>query len=358
MYREFVEAFQNYGATNLEILMALLFLAGLVIAFITRNIWEKKKAKGQRKRVTRRKFMLACRNKGLLPDEVNFLINSAIKVGLEVDTSLIESNISFDQFAFRVLQSGDDDEQEKLNADLSALRNKLGFRPPPRGFALNSTRELPGGQLLYIAIAPNVFLEGRTVYVDETMLTVRLQAGRPSIRLRAGKEVSIHFSRTGDARYSGSCSILRTASNEEGQHIRLSHCNELRRDQRRRDFRVDDDRTICLWVMDEQMRQAEDPFRIIDNRMPERARLEDISGGGASIIFHRSLSSTKGIFINLDPGRTYGLPIVRGTVIRSKRRSRMDRWAMSIRFEDLRPSEHQKIVSHVFMKERDQLKIA
>lgn len=358
MYRQFVEALRNQRASDGEILAVLIFLAGLVLFFILRNLWDKKMSQGRQRTNLRRTFLNACRDKGLLPDEIKLLLCQAELNGIEVDSSLVESNVGFDNYVDHVLKNAQTEAIDELNENLTALRGRLGFRPPPRGFALNSTRELQVGQLIYLTLYGNIFLEVRSESVDETQVSVRLQAGMPPVPIGTGLNALIHFNRTGDARYSGECQILKATSDLDGHHLTLSHCNRLRRDQRRHDFRVDDNRTICLWVVDDQLRKARDPFRLLEDRMPERALLEDISGGGASIIFHRNLPPNQGLFMNLDPGAIYGLPIVRGIVIRSGRRMKMDRWAVSIRFEDLRPSEHQKIVCHVFMQERDELKIA
>lgn len=358
MYWKFVEALRNQGATNVEILLVLIALMGFVLFFILRYTWERRTVERQQRRGAFRSFLNTCREKSLPTEEVNLLLNHSKMIGEEVDASLVKSNMSFDRFAQRVIQTATGGEIPRVNSNLTRLRNRLGFRPPSRGLALSSTRELPPGQVLYLVLSADIFLVGRIVNVDETMLSVRLRAGTPRAQLDPNMQVNVHFNRSGDARYSGSCQILRTASDELGQHVILSHSDELRRDQRRQDYRIDENRTISLWVMDEQLQEADDPFHALGDLMPERALLEDLSGGGASIIFQRSLPLNHGAFVNLDPAATYGLPIVRGTVIRANRRMRTDRWALSVRFEDLRPSEHQKIVSHVFTKERESLKTA
>jgi c-di-GMP-binding flagellar brake protein YcgR len=276
---------------------------------------------------------------------------------MELEPGLAESNITFDHLSENIINAADERRVIELNAELTKLRGKLGFRPSPRGLALNSTRELSVGQLLYIVPQESKFLECTIDHIDERSLTVKLTAGQPPVGIKNGGEVWIHFNRPGDARYAGKCEILKSPSTETGLYITLKHCADLIRNQRRQDFRIDEFRTICLWVVDPALEDAEDPLEILKDRMPERGSLEDISGGGASIILHRNLPVNQGIYINLDPGETYGLPTARATVIRSIRRGRLDRWALSIRFEDLRPSERQKIIKHVFRREREQVQV-
>jgi c-di-GMP-binding flagellar brake protein YcgR len=62
------------------------------------------------------------------------------------------------------------------------------------------------------------------------------------------------------------------------------------------------------------------------------------------------------LYLNLDPTRSYGLPLVKGSVVRTSRRSGLAAWGISVRFEDLRPSERQAIVRYVFLQEREFMK--
>ena len=90
----------------------------------------------------------------------------------------------------------------------------------------------------------------------------------------------VHLNRAGDARYAGSAFVLKTSSDTDNVYLTLSHSETLRRDQRRLDFRVDESRTICLWVVEESEREE-----IIVPRSRRKFRNEplcdDISAGGA-----------------------------------------------------------------------------
>ncbi len=355
LYKQFVDAFRVYGPSQVEITIVIFAFLGVLLLLIARGLWMEKAQRERRRRGAFRRFLRACRQKGLFPEEIEFLVERARRIGQELDTGLVESNVVFDNFAARVIQTVPRQEAGQVSADIAELRHKFGFRPPPRGFALNSTREIGVGQVVYIVLSQHHFLEGRVDRVDERFQVVRLSAGQPAQRIVNGSDVWIYFNRPGDARYSGVCRILKNDSDERGQRVTLSHCEKLQRDQRRQDFRVEENRTICLWVIDTYLQEADDPYKILADRLPERAMLEDLSAGGASVIFHREMPVHQGIYINLDPADTYGLPVVRGTIVRVHRRGRINRWALSVRFEDLRPSERQRIVRHVFRREREEL---
>ncbi|TKJ39959.1 hypothetical protein CEE37_09490 [candidate division LCP-89 bacterium B3_LCP] len=359
MYNAWVEAWNNFKISGTELFLCLLFLAVFVLLFAWSGYWVWSKNRRQRVLSILHLFRLACRKKGLAAEEVNTMRKHAKSVGHNLESALLESNIAFDKFISKVVDSGKTERGQEFNEFYAQMRHKLGFRPPARGLALNSTRELPAGQNLYVVLSEDLFLEGYIESIDEINLAVKLLAVVPAyINLTIGQAVQVFFNRSGDARYSGSCDIDSGYSDARGEHIILSHCTELRRDQRRQDFRVEEGRSVSVWVMDDALEQAADPMLIIADRVPIRARLDDISGGGASIIFHRNLQPNQGLMVNLDPAGVYGLPIVKAVVVRSSDRSRTDRWVLSVRFEDLRPSEHQRLINYIFQKERENLQIA
>jgi c-di-GMP-binding flagellar brake protein YcgR len=358
LYRQFADAWRRHGPTDLEIWLSLLFVFGLLAFLLVRSMWDTKRIEGQQRRGALSRLLAAAREKGLLPEEIDFILNQAKAFSMEIDTSLVQSNVLFNQLAVNILKSSSQTDLPNLNETITLLRSKLGFKPPPRGLALVSTRELPASQMVYLVFTTTLFLEATVRRADELNFEVRLQAGNPRAVVSPGTEVYVFFNRSGDARYAGPCKILSTTSDESGSFVLLSHCDELNRDQRRQDFRIEENRTISIWVMDQYLEESEEPLEEVKDRMPERAVLEDLSGGGASVIYHRKLAVNQGIIIDLDPSNILSLPLLRGTVLRSARRGRVDRWALSVRFEDLRPSEHQKLVGYVFLKERDLLKIA
>lgn len=359
MYHAWVEAWNNFRVSDLEIIISISFIVAIVVFFIVHSQWAAIQDKRRRIYGVARAFRNACRNKGLVVEEMDDFRKYARRVDQPLHAGLVQSNVEFDQFVERVLTSSSPHEMVDLNGFFGSVRHKLGFRPPPRGLALNSTRELPAGQFLYIALPGDIYLEGLVRDVDETILSVRLLANIPLYAsLKIGGEVQIYFNRIGDARYTGSCLIRQITTDEEGGFVTLDHCSSLHRDQRRRDFRVEEDRPILLWVLDKKLAKEPDPLRHLDNRMPSRALLDDISGGGASIIFQRDLNPDQVLYVNLDPTHLYELPLVRAVVIRTTQRGKTNRWAISVRFEDLRPSEHQKLLNYVFLRERESLQIA
>ena len=138
--------------------------------------------------------------------------------------------------------------------------------------------------------------------------------------------------------------------------ILLDHGDSLMRNQRRLDFRIEENRTVSLWITDQFLGKAVDPFRLLKRRPPEIALLEDLSCGGASIIFTRELPVHKNVFINLDPLSCYDLPIVKGLIIRTERRGGQNKWVSSVRFESLDSPCKRKLIRYIFMKERNLIK--
>jgi c-di-GMP-binding flagellar brake protein YcgR len=356
MYHAWVDAWHNFRASDTEIIISLTCIGAIVAFFLIHNQWATIQEKRKRLYGVVRAFRNACRSKGLIVKEMDNLRKYARRIDQPVQAGLVQSSIEFDRFVDRVLRSSPQSELPELNSFFGAVRHKLGFRPPPRGLALNSTRELPAGQFVYIALPQDIYLEGIVRAVDETMLSVRLLSNIPIYAsLKVGGEIRIFFNRTGDSRYAGTCFVRNVTSDEEGEFIILEHCRKLRRDQRRMDFRVDEDRPVLVWLLEKELAKEPDPTRHLDNRMPSRALLDDLSGGGASIIFHRALEPGQVLYINLDPTALYGLPVVRGVVIRTSQRGKTNRWAVSIRFEDMSRSAHYKLVNYIFMREREHL---
>lgn len=356
--QQFLEALRTYRASTTDIVMVLLGLTALIAYLIFRQRWEQAMARHQRRRLAKTTFLQACRERSLLKEEITLLATGRGAFDPELSLGLLQSNVQFDRFARDQITSAAEEQITRMNSLLTGVRGKLGFRPPPRGLAMNSTRELSFGQLVYLVFPTERFLEASVAEVDETKLVVVVNGNFPRhLPLLTGSPVMIHFNRAGDARYAGSAFVLKTWADEDDVYLTVSHADNLRRDQRRKDFRVDENRAICLWVMPEPAEDSIDDRDKIEDMIPDRASLEDISGGGASIVFKRELPVNQRLYVNLDPTKIYGLPVVKATVIRATRRSGLSSWSLSVRFEDLRPSERQRIVRHVFTQERTFLKV-
>jgi len=352
--QSFLEALRTNRVSDVELTVAIVVLAALVFFLVLRSRWQERMARFAAKRHDRRDFFELCRLRGLDREELELLTQSAARFDEQLAPGLVESNVHFDCFARRIINEAYAPEIPRLNFVLTRIREKLGFRPPARGLALNSTRELCPGQRLYLVFDGDRFQEGMVSEVDETKLVVQLSAGATSPLPQVSAEpVRIYFNRPGDARYSVSCYILKIHSDIEGLFVTLSHCEALKRDQRRNDFRVDESRSVHVWVVNHFEDAAEQVKDVLRSLIPEEALLEDLSGGGASLIFSRELPAHQQVYINLNGRVGDSLPIVRGTVIRSQARSGRGHWAISVRFEDLRPSERQKLVQHVFTQERE-----
>ncbi len=355
-YEKFLQAFRLQRATGEDVLWILTGIALIVFFLYLRKRWERIMARWRQRREIYRAFLTICEDHGLEKDEKELLENHWKNSPEGWDLRILKSSEFFDQFARRTIIWAAEAEVPRLNALLTRLREKLGFRPPSRGIPLNSTRELPVGQRLYLVFSNNLFLEGTIAEIDETRMLIWLSAGAPeNLIIPSGVPLRIHFNRSGDARYSGSCIIVKISSEFEGLFLTLNHCEDLKRNQRRQDFRIEENRIVHVWVLQLLDEFAGEYLRILSDITPEKAIIEDISGGGASLIMERELPVHQSVYVHLDPFGNSGLPLVKGTVVRAQRRSGSNRWAVSIRFDDLRPSERQKLIGYVFAQEREAL---
>jgi len=358
VYEKFLRGFADYGPATWEIWVSLLMLVGLAVFLVVSSVFMQKAIEVRKRRCSINEFFRVCREKGLLPNEISLLKQYAVAYGMSIASDLVESNVHFDLLAQQIMAESSSENVAELNHTLTNVRKRIGFQPPPRNVALNSTRELSYGLSLYLVLRDSIFLESQVMNVDERMFVVRLLAGQPKMKIVDDEVIWIFFNRTGDSRYAGLCRIMRHTSDEGGQFIVLEHCNELRRDQRRDDFRVEENSEVRVWVLNKAQEDIEDISQIVENYNYETAILDDLSAGGALILFHKNLPVNQPVLIDLDPQSINKLPIVRGAVLRFNRRGRAVRWALSIRFDDLRPSERQKIVRYVFQKERHKLQFA
>ncbi|MFH1735812.1 MAG: PilZ domain-containing protein [bacterium] len=357
-YQEFIRGFADYGPAAWEIWVSLMAISGLLIFLTVRSFFTQKAVDQRRRRAVIYEFLRVCREKGLLPEEISLLKQYTPATGIPLDSDLIQSNVQFDQMAQQIMAAAHVENVTELNSTLSKLRQRIGFRPPPLGVPLSSTREFGNSQTVYLVFGDSLFLESQITEVDERMFMVRLAAGQPPMPITSDSEIWIFFNRSGDSRYAGQCRILRHTSDEGGHFVILDHCSDLRRDQRRKDFRVEENRDIKIWLLNPQLDELEDACQVIEKHPFETATLDDLSAGGALILFHRNVPINQHVFIDLDPQKKNKLPQVKGTVLRFNRRGRTARWALSIRFDDLRPSERQQIVRYAFQRERDKLNFA
>lgn len=355
-YEKFIHAFRLQKATGEEVLWILIGIALVVLFLYLRKRWEIMMIRWRQRKEIYRAFLTISEDNGLEKEEKELLVSHWKNSPEGWDLRILKSSEFFDQFARRTIVWAAEAEVPRLNALLTRMREKLGFRPPSRGIALNSTRELPVGQRLYLVFSNNLFLEGTIAEIDETRMLIRLSAGAPeNLIISSGVPFRIYFNRSGDARYSGSCFILKISSELEGLFLTLNHCEDLKRNQRRQDFRVEENRIVHVWVLQLLDEFAGEYPRILGDITPEKAIIEDISGGGASLIMERELPVHQNVYVHLDPSGKSGLPLVKGTIVRVQKRSGTNRWAVSIRFDDLRPSERQKLIGYVFAQEREAL---
>gem|GEM_PF-2927938 len=352
--KEFVHAWNLERASQWEILAVLGGITVVLLILALRDHQARRLTVRAQCALARRDFQILCRERGLAREETELMRAYGRQFGDEILPGLVASNFTFDQFVRHTLKQAEASQIPRLTAVLSNTRSRLGFRPPPRGITLSSTRELAPGQILYLVFSADRFIECMVREVDEIRLRILVEGRVPrTIPLAPGAEVRLHFNRTNDARYTGTGLIRRVEAEDDGIFLTLDHADQLRREQRRQDFRVEQNRSVALWVVPDL--EAEDlaPLDVLNHQAPERVTLDDLSGGGASIILRRELPVRQKVYLRLDPTGCYGLPVVGGTVVRSSRRTGLSCWAVSVRFDDLRPSERQKLVRHVFMQERE-----
>lgn len=230
------------------------------------------------------------------------------------------------------------------------IRNKLGFQHIPLEYPLASTRNIAIGQ------AGSLFnKEGnapifRNVSVMENSpfyLTLKYEVDKEEVRkLTAGQIVRFAFARQTDGLYGIQVPVAKT---DGAGQIDLFHTVEMKRNQLRQYVRIETSLPL--------------KFRLIQTHDPERSeikrgeliatRLSDISGGGLSFVYERSLRLGDVISLNFDlPGSPFAG--IAGKIVHlSLREAKTARlFKHHVQFLNIEPRKREKIISYVFEKER------
>jgi c-di-GMP-binding flagellar brake protein YcgR len=239
---------------------------------------------------------------------------------------------------------------EERDAMLTDLRNKLGFHHLPLEHPLASTRNISTGQAGSLfskdggrALFRRVIVVGNTPFY----LTLRYNVEKEEVRHLVEKQiVRFAFARQNDGLYGFQSSI---ATADGAGTLDLFHTVQLKRNQLRQYVRIETSLPLRFRLI-----QTPDPDKS-DIKRDEVciAKLCDVSGGGLSFIYERSLRLGDIVSLNFDlPGAACAG--VLGKIVHLTLREGNDSplFKNHVQFVNIETRKREKIIAYIFEKER------
>lgn len=231
-------------------LAVLLQLAGVVRRLLARR--------------TRFHQLLATR--GLSPDDVKFAAGLASRAAVE-PLQLVTHLDVFERSTALALAPGAPG-AEQAGPRIRRLRHALGYDRLPAHTPLLSTRELPAGTAIQVAVQPGTIAE-----VDEAGFTVEV---REPPAAPPGQQVDLALVHAREARYTLGCPLAAAHPQPGGGwHLRFLHDEHPARQQQREYVRVPVTAALEL----RPLTQWQSGLAALAGLV--QARLVDLSGGGA-----------------------------------------------------------------------------
>ena len=234
-------------------------------------------------------------------------------------------------------------------AMLKDLRGKLGFHHLPLEYPLASTRNISIGQAGSLfskndnrPIFRKVSVVGNTPF----FLTLKYNVDKEEIRRVAeGAIVRFAFARQSDGLYGFQATVARA----EAGSIDVYHTTEIKRNQLRQYVRIETSLPLR--------------FRLIQTQDPEKsevkrgelllAKLADVSGGGLSFMYERSLRLGDIVSLNFDlPGAPCAGIIGKIVHLSLREGKEGPQFKNHVQFVTIEPRKREKIISYIFEKER------
>lgn len=187
---------------------------------------------------------------------------------------------------------------------LRDIRQHLGLDFVPFGQRIVSTRELHGGQLIWMARSGDAEAEWvrvSVVEVDEALFRVAPPDGVSSVISEAGAKIRCRMWREDDARYLFDVMLDHVEASPPGWAFR--HTAQLERMQSRAHYRVPHDQTTTIGVLDGAV--DGDTSSVKDRRVVTslRGRIFSLSAGGLALTTHQPVPKQVLLRISLDlPG--------------------------------------------------------
>jgi hypothetical protein len=232
----------------------------------------------------------------------------------------------------------------------SDLRLKMGFMHLPLEFPLVSTRNISLGQVGSLFSAGTSRMLFRKVSVMENtafFLTVKYNVDHEEVhRLTPGQTVRFAFARRNDGLYG-----IQTAVVKLGRPgvVDLYHTLDIKRNQLRQYVRIETNLPLALRLL----KTADAEKSEIKTGESLNARLSDVSGGGLSFVFDRSLrlGDLISLSFNLPGAPCAG---IMGKIVHLSLCDIQGKtcYRNHVQFLNIESRKREKIISYVFEKER------
>jgi hypothetical protein len=284
----------GFVRSPLEVVLFGVLVAGIIAAFIlVARLHARREAVAQALRA-REMFDRIAQAKSLTDEEMALLERlGSLLESPEQKHLLLERRGTFDHCAARLR------EREQVPASLVAgLRLKLGFKAETGQAIPHTTVDLPLRQAVYLKRrGSRRAVPGTVMHVDSDGISIAVERG--SLLPVPGVGAEVYF-KNQSGLFIFATQVLRV----QGDVIRVSHAEQIRRLQRRTFYR----KKLSLPVF---MKPAGSPER------PERTSFIDLGGGGASLRNpgkRYQLHDEVDLYFHFDGGKP--LLRVRGDVIR------------------------------------------
>jgi len=227
----------------------LIMLAALIILILL-FLWVSYKRMVEERKIAEQLFVVYAERMGLTAHEGHILLQVINQSGLKRSDDIFTMEDAFDRGATKLMEqsvapalasqeAAGAQENEQLRADLSFLREKLGFLPrsstgePPKSEKLSSSRQVPIGKKLRITSCRTPHqggVESTVIKNDDTELTVKLAT---PLKSKPGEYWRVRFYFSGLV-WEFDSSVMRC----DGDVLVLSHTDNVRSINLRRFLRV------------------------------------------------------------------------------------------------------------------------
>jgi hypothetical protein len=335
-------------------IVILSIVAGIVVLAIVMSIRRTVQKKAETARELSGLYSASIARCGLTSDETGLLESMARRKNVTQPHTIFQSYQLFEECVdaeVRWIKENDAHLDEKKMRDLfSDLRLKMGFMHLPLEFPLVSTRNISLGQVGSLFSAGTSRMLFRKVSVMENtafFLTVKYNVDHEEVhRLTPGQTVRFAFARRNDGLYG-----IQTAVVKLGRPgvVDLYHTLDIKRNQLRQYVRIETNLPLALRLL----KTADAEKSEIKTGESLNARLSDVSGGGLSFVFDRSLrlGDLISLSFNLPGAPCAG---IMGKIVHLSLCDIQGKtcYRNHVQFLNIESRKREKIISYVFEKER------
>lgn len=317
---QFQQFLDGFTRSPLEIAISLGFLLLLVVFFVTVSYLRRRQEQTQIKLRSQKVYQNLLKRHSISADEEMLLSElSAFLRSNERSYMLMENQAIFNACAERALHA-----DRLTKAQISSMRDKLGFNRRKSGMKLESSRQIPPSSPVILLKKPHSPIEGKVLAPSERAF--RVQSGIKDNPLPVKSEIEIVYH---DA--SGVYAFSSYVINFSAGVFSLTHSEQLRRVQRREYFRKKI--SIPCYMHRSGERDHVFPSRFID-----------LGGGGASVVNPKKTFSTgDDISLSFRSDTETMLHII-GRVVRTSRHNTV----LHIDFENMGESRRDRLYRLLF----------